>query len=121
MIIREETDEHISSLQRNFDLCIPRKGTARGLSPNFHIHVPVGDLYIATIGPPIFLAAEYADRSWEYINRTEKHECRKWDCGRAVPFLRIYVSNFRYSFFAVFRKKADTIRHVISQTRCLTK
>ncbi len=27
----------------------------RGLSPNFHIHVSVSDLYIPTIGPPIFL------------------------------------------------------------------
>jgi hypothetical protein len=27
----------------------------RGLSPNFHIHVIVSDLYISTIGPPIFL------------------------------------------------------------------
>jgi hypothetical protein len=27
----------------------------RSLSPNFHIHVSVRDLYIPTIGPPIFL------------------------------------------------------------------
>jgi hypothetical protein len=27
----------------------------RGLSPNFHIHVSVSDLYIARIGPNIFL------------------------------------------------------------------
>jgi hypothetical protein len=27
----------------------------RGLSPNFHIHVSVSDLYISTIGTPIFL------------------------------------------------------------------
>ncbi len=27
----------------------------RGLSPNFHIHVSISDLYITTIGPPIFL------------------------------------------------------------------
>jgi hypothetical protein len=27
----------------------------RGLSNNFHIHVSVSDLYIPTIGPPIFL------------------------------------------------------------------
>jgi hypothetical protein len=27
----------------------------RGLSPNFHIHVSVSDLYIPTFGPPIFL------------------------------------------------------------------
>jgi hypothetical protein len=27
----------------------------RGLSPNFHIHVSVGDLYIPMFGSPIFL------------------------------------------------------------------
>jgi len=27
----------------------------RGLSPNFHIHVSVSDLYIPKIGPSIFL------------------------------------------------------------------
>ncbi len=27
----------------------------RGLTPNFHIHVSVGDLYITMIGPPILL------------------------------------------------------------------
>ncbi len=26
----------------------------RGLSPNFHIHVSVSDLYIPAIGPPFF-------------------------------------------------------------------
>ncbi len=29
------------------------------------------------------------------------HECGNWDCGRAIPFLGIFVSNFRYWFFAV--------------------
>jgi hypothetical protein len=47
-------------------------------------------------------ASGYADRSWEYINRTHKHECRNWDLGRAVPFLGIHVSNFRYSIFSVW-------------------
>ncbi len=47
----------------------------RGLSPNFHIHVSVSDLYIPTIDLPILLQ----DRSWEYINRSQKHECRNYD------------------------------------------
>jgi len=29
------------------------------------------------------------------------HECKNWDCGSAIPFLGIFVSNFRYWFFAV--------------------
>jgi hypothetical protein len=49
----------------------------RGLSPNFHIHVYVSDLYIPTFGPPIFpqkkgrlirgIAAQFL--SWEYLFR----------------------------------------------------
>ncbi len=67
----------------------------RGLRPNFHIHVSVSDLYIPTIATSTyFSAAEYADRSREYINRTQKHECRNWDCNRAVPF---WEYMFRFS------------------------
>jgi hypothetical protein len=69
-----------------------------GISPNFHIDVSVSDLYTPTIGPPFFTEA---DRSWEYINRSPKHECRNWERGRAVSFLEIFVSNVRYSIFAV--------------------
>jgi hypothetical protein len=29
------------------------------------------------------------------------HECGNWDCGRAIPFQGIFVSNFRYLVFAV--------------------
>ncbi len=42
---------------RDFETNIPRKGISeyRGLSPNFHIHASVSDLYIPTIGLPILL------------------------------------------------------------------
>ncbi len=42
------------ALQRKSHLCIPRKGIAPVLSPNFHIHASVRDLYIPRIGPHIF-------------------------------------------------------------------
>ncbi len=48
-----------------------------------------------------FPAAEKADRLWEYINPSQTHECGNWDCGREIPFLGIFVSNFRYYFFEV--------------------
>ncbi len=51
----------------------------RGLSPNFHIHV------------------SYMDRSWEYINRSQTHECGNWGWGRAIPRKRIYKRNCRCS------------------------
>jgi hypothetical protein len=44
----------------------------RGLSPNFHIHVSVSELYILTVGMPFLLEEiQYVDRSWEYINRSQ--------------------------------------------------
>ncbi len=32
---------------------------------------------------------------WDYINSLQTLECGNWDCGRAIPFLKIFVSNFR--------------------------
>ncbi len=89
----------LSSLGAKKSIYVFPQKEQRGLSPNFHIHVSVSHLYIPRIGQPIFPAAEYADRLWEYTIRTQKHECRIWDCGRAVPVLGIYVSNFLYSVF----------------------
>ncbi len=36
-----------------------------------------------------------ADQSWEYINRSQIHECSNWEC--ADSFLGIHKSDFRYS------------------------
>jgi hypothetical protein len=33
------------------------------------------------------------DRSWEYINRSQTHECRHWGWGRAIPRKGIYKRN----------------------------
>ncbi len=48
-----------ATVSRNSEWCysiyvFPEKELC-GLSPNFHIHVSLSDLYIPTIGPPIFL------------------------------------------------------------------
>jgi hypothetical protein len=78
----------------------------RDLSPNFHIHVSVRDLYIPRIGPHI--SCSRIGRSIAgYLNRSQTHECGNCDCGRAFPFLGIYVSNFLYWFFAVRRYKRN--------------
>ncbi len=49
----------------------------------------------------IFPPAEQADPSWEYIIRSQTHECGNWDWGLDIPFLGIFVSNFRHFVFAV--------------------
>jgi hypothetical protein len=49
----------------------------RGLRPDFHIYVSVSDLY--SIDRSAYSGAGYVDRSWEYINRSQTHECEVWD------------------------------------------
>jgi hypothetical protein len=46
----------------------------RGLSPDFHIHASVSDLYISTIGLPILLE-EICRTILGLYNRTQTHEC----------------------------------------------
>ena len=68
----------------------------RGLSPNFHIHVSVSDLYIPRIGPHISFSRLGRSIVGKYcLKRSQAHECRNWECGRAIPFLGIFVSTFR--------------------------
>jgi hypothetical protein len=72
----------------------------RGLSPNFGIHVSVSDLYIPSL-VHLFSCSRIDRTIREYINGSQKHECRNWDSSRAVSFLRIFVSNFWYCVFAL--------------------
>ncbi len=51
-----------------------------------------------------FPPAEKADPSWEYIIPSQTHECGNWDWGPVIPFLGIFVSNFRHFVFAVQTK-----------------
>jgi hypothetical protein len=41
-------------------------------------------------------------RGIQYIDGSQKHECRNWDCCRTFPFRGIFVLHFRYCVFAVF-------------------
>ncbi len=79
----------------------------RGLSPSFHIHESVSELYIPRIGPPISCRKIARSILGIYINRSKTHECGNWDCGHAIPFLGIFVSNFLYCVFAVVAKKSS--------------
>jgi hypothetical protein len=83
------------ALQRKSYLGYQKK-ELRGLSPSFHIHASVSDLYVPRIDPHIFLQQNrQADLGNMYINRSQTHECGNWDQGRAIPFLSIFVSNFQ--------------------------
>ncbi len=45
----------------------------------------------------LFCWRKYVDRSWEYINRSQTHECGNWGWGRAIPRKGIYKRNCRCS------------------------
>ncbi len=55
--------------------------------------------YIPTMGLPFLLEeiCGHVDRSWEYINRSQTHECANWGWGRAIPRKGIYKRNCRCS------------------------
>ncbi len=42
-------------------------------------------------------AGKYVDWSWEYINRSQIHECGNWDWGRAIPSKGIHIWDFSCS------------------------
>jgi hypothetical protein len=35
--------------------------------------------------------------------------CGNWDCVQAIPFLEIFVSNFRYCVFAVYTRAGGSV------------
>jgi hypothetical protein len=61
-------------------------------------------IYIFPGSVYIFHTEEQADPSWEYIIRSQTHECGNWDWGPDIPFLGIFVSNFQHFVFAVYQK-----------------
>ncbi len=89
----------------------------RGLSPNFHIYVSVSDI-IFPGSVHIFPTAEKADPSWEYIIRSQTHECGNWDWDPDIPFLGIFVSNFRHFVFAVWHQASESASDVPTCVRC---
>jgi hypothetical protein len=80
------------------------------ISPTFHIHVSVSDLCIFPRSVWLYSAAgKYADRSWEYINRSQTLECRNWNWTHAQFLFREYITGI---FVAVrcFRVILPTLR-----------
>ncbi len=67
----------LRTLQRNFYLCIPRRGITRPQSQFTHSCVCERSI-CSQDRSTYYTAAEKADRSKKYINRTQKHECRNW-------------------------------------------
>jgi hypothetical protein len=93
------------TLQLQFRLYIPFLGIARP-QPQFpHSCVSERVIHIFPGSVHIFPPAEKADPSWEYIIRSQTHECGNRDWGPDIPFLGIFVSNFRHFVFAVYYRR----------------
>jgi hypothetical protein len=90
------------ALQRQFRFYIPFLGIARP-QPQCAIStfMCAWAIYISPGSVHIFPPAEKADPSWKYIIRSQSHESGNWDWGPDIPFLGIFVSNFRHFVFAV--------------------
>jgi hypothetical protein len=68
-------------------------------------------IYIFPRSVRLFYCITFADRSWEYINRSQTHECsRNWE----FHFLGLFVSNFRYSAFAVYLPSIKTGTYLVA-------
>jgi hypothetical protein len=66
-------------------------------------------IYILPGRSAYFSAAKDADCSWEYIHRSQIHECRIGNEARTVLFLGIQKSDFRYSVYTESRKSYHLI------------
>ncbi len=63
----------------------------------FHSCVCGDAIYIFPWSVYLFCCRKYADQFWEYINRSQTHECGNRDLGRPIPFLGINKWDFRCS------------------------
>ncbi len=76
---------------RKFETNVPRKGIPRPQSQ--FPHSCVCERFIFSHDRSAYSAAgKYVDRSWEYINRSQK--CGNQHRGRAIPFLVIHKWDF---------------------------
>ncbi len=88
-----------STLQRQ----MPKIWNKYSQKGNIRASVPVSTFmclwanYIFSRWVCLFCWRKYVDRSWEYINRSQTHECRNWGCGRAIPRKGIFKRNCRCS------------------------
>jgi hypothetical protein len=89
---------HLGTLHRKSHLCIPRKEIARLQSQFLHSCV-CEQFIIPRIDPHIFLLQKRQIDGWN-IQIAHRQTDREW--GRTIPFLGIFVLNFRYCVLSVY-------------------
>ncbi len=87
--------------ERKSDLCTPRN-ELRDLVPNYYIHVSVS--YIPRIGSAFLAAAKQADRSLEYINRSQIYDRGNWVTVHYNSVLKITLA---VSFLGIHKSERD--------------
>jgi hypothetical protein len=76
----------ITALQRTNTENWNKNSQKRNCAATFHIHVSVSVLYIHhDQSAYVFCCRKYVDRSWEYIHRSQTHECGNWGFGGSTP------------------------------------
>ncbi len=70
---------------------------------NIGVSVPISTfmhlwaIYIFPQSVSLFCWRKYVDRSWDYTNRSQIHECWNWGWVRAIPRKGIHKGDFRCS------------------------
>ncbi len=59
-------------------------------------------IYIFPRSICLFCCRKYVDRSWEYINCSQTHECGNWDWDRAIPRKGIHKWDFICSVYCIY-------------------
>ncbi len=100
--------ENWATLERNSQLCITFLGIAQPQSLFPHSCVSVCERFIYSQDRSTYFLQQNRQhrQSREYINCSQTHECGNWDWERAISFLEIFASNFRYWFSALYLTSA---------------
>ncbi len=91
------TNPHCKDKCRKFETNISRKGITGPQSQFPHSCVCERIIYYHDFWVCLFFWRKYVDRSWEYVNRSQTHECGNWGWGRAIPRKGIYKRYCRCS------------------------
>ncbi len=101
-----ENDELTQLIQYSENHCkdkIPKFRNKYSQKRNIGVSVPISTfmrlwaIYIFPQSICLFCWRKYVDRSWDYINRSQTHECWNWGWGRAIPRNGIHKWSFRCS------------------------
>ncbi len=96
-----------ATLCRKSELCIPSNETARPRSR--FLHSCICDRFIYSQDRSAYLAAaKQAERSWEYINRSQIQECGNWETEHYNSLLEITrLRGCAFSFQVIHKCEPD--------------